>query len=240
MYDLSTVGFLTPRGIAVQLRIRDGTNDYNTANSCLNEDEYELRDLRLSGRALDVGAYIGAVAIALAMDNPDLEVLALEAVPANAELTRQNVKLNGLDDWITVIEGAACKPRQTTAQVHFGYRGSESALHHAFVGNSTLLRDTTAITDHDTVEIACRSLQSFGALDFLKIDCEGCEWDFLRGPARKRGSPTSLDRVKRIHGEWHPTEGRTQADFLALLTPTHEVTFSGPDAGPGGFVAVLR
>jgi len=240
MYDLSTVGFLTPRGIAVQLRIRDGTNDYNTANSCLNEDEYELRDLRLSGRALDVGAYIGAVAIALAMDNPDLEVLALEAVPANAELTRQNVKLNGLDDWITVIEGAACKPRQTTAQVHFGYRGSESALHHAFVGNSTLLRDTTAITDHDTVEVACRSLQSFGALDFLKIDCEGCEWDFLRGPARKRGSPTSLDRVKRIHGEWHPTEGHVQADMTALLAETHDVTYSGPEAGPGGFVAVLR
>ena len=232
MYDLTTVAFTTPRGMPVSMLIRDGTNDYNTAYSCLNEDEYDLRDLHLSGRALDVGAYIGGVAIALAMDNPDLEVIALEAVPANAELTRQNVKLNGLDDWITVVEAAACKPRQKTAQVHYGYRGSESALHHAFVGNSTLLRDTTAITDHDTIEMPCRALTYFGELDFLKIDCEGCEWDFLRGP---------LERVKRIHGEVHPTDGHDPLpDLEALLGKTHQLSFSGPPAGPCGFVAVLR
>lgn len=229
MYELERESFATPHGNYVQLNVRTGTNDHNTVNSCLNEDEYGLRRLTLSGKALDVGAHIGSVAIALAVDFPDLEIIALEAVPPNCELIRLNLALNGLSQRVTVLKGAACKPRQKLQKVAYGYRGSVLAEHHAFIGNATLV---SASVDHDVASVLCHSLAEFVPLDFLKIDCEGGEWAFLRGPA--------LAQVARIHGEWHPTEGHVQADMLAVLSPTHDVTFSGPIEGPGGFVAVRK
>ena len=39
-----TVMFLTPRGVQVLMTIREGTNDWNTLNACMTEDEYGLRD----------------------------------------------------------------------------------------------------------------------------------------------------------------------------------------------------
>lgn len=229
MYELDQESFTTPHGRQVLLNVRRGTNDHNTVNSCLNEDEYGLRDLTLSGKALDVGAHIGSVAIALAVDFPDLQVIALEAVPPNCELIRLNLALNGLTERVTVLKGAACKPRQKVQKVAYGYRGSVLAEHHAFIGNATIVEQNA---DHDVVAAPCHSLAEFVPLEFMKIDAEGAEWGFLQGPA--------LAQVARIHGEWHPTEGHIQADMLAVLSPTHDVTFSGPVEGPGGFVAVLK
>jgi len=65
---------------------------------------------------------------------------------------------------------------------------------------------------------------------FLKIDCEGCEWDVLADPA--------IARVERIVGEGHP------ADWLArvhkALDATHDVEVLSNEGGPGTFRAVLR
>ena len=230
-YPLNQHAFSTPRGNTVTMYCRANTNDWNTCNSSLTEDEYGLRDLYfLAGtRALDVGAYIGSVAIGLAIDNPELEVTALEAVPPNVTILRQNLEINGLTDRVKVIEGAACSPKRKTQNIAFGYRGTVLAEHHAFVGNSTLL---TQADTHDVTKAPCHSLSEFVPLDLLKIDCEGCEWDFLSGAA--------LAQVASIHGEWHPTSGHVQADMLAVLEATHEVAFTGPEGGPGGFRAVRK
>src|SRR5213078_4552287 len=170
-YAVEQKPFSTPRGNLVTLFVRDNTSDWNTCNSALTEDEYGLRDLYfLKGqKALDVGAYIGSVTIGLAIDNPDLEVIALEAVPPNVELLRLNLELNGLTERVKVIEGAACSPKRKTQNIAYGYRGSVLAEHHAFVGNSTLLEQAT---DHDVAKSPCHPLSEFTPLDFLKIDCE--------------------------------------------------------------------
>ena len=54
-----------------------------------------------------------------------------------------------------------------------------------------------------------------------------------------------MERLRQIIGEWHPvplpdgTVG-TQGRLLSLLGPTHDVAFTGPTAGPGGFAATRR
>ena len=60
----------SPHGHPLGFWIRTGTNDHNTVNASATEDEYHLRDLPpLSGWALDIGGYLGSVAIGLAADH---------------------------------------------------------------------------------------------------------------------------------------------------------------------------
>ena len=235
-YAERTTSWRTPRGREALLVIRDNTSDWNTVSSVMTHDEYELRPLTLDGLAIDVGAHIGAVSIALALDNPDLRVVAVEAIEENADLVRRNVALNGLGDRVTVLHRAAAAPGVETADVFWRAQGNETVEHHAFIGNSTLVYEH-GDTGHETATVACVSLTAVMAREdarsasFLKIDCEGCEWSFLQDPA--------VARIARIHGEWHNVHGHVREDVLALL-PDHEVTFSGPVGGPGGFVAVRR
>lgn len=230
--------FSTPRGRPVVMHLRIGTNDHNTLYSCLTEDEYGLKDLHLSGWALDVGAYIGGVTVALAVDNPDLRVLAVEPVPDNVSLLMDNLLENGCTDRVPVVEGAAGPPGESRLTVHYGYRGEEHLEHHAYVGNTTLADEYGGEAEHDTLDVPAYGLgfllDQYGIdeLALLKIDCEGGEWAFLADPA--------IVRAQRIVGEWHPTKGHVLGDMLALLDATHEVVFTGPQSGPGGFSAVRR
>lgn len=227
--------FRTPRGTPVRLHYRELTNDWNVLYSALNEDEYGLRERYLGGLALDIGAHIGGVTVGLAIDNPELHVIAVEPVPDNARLLRWNVAENGLGDRVTVIEGATGRGE---VPVQHGFRGSESALHHAFVGNSSLLVGNSSLLvgegDYDTITYPGLTLGDLAYADvaLLKIDNEGGEYDFLDDPL------VSLCEV--IVGEWHNVGGHVQGDTAALLGATHDVTFSGPVAGPGGFLAVRR
>lgn len=223
MYDQHLEAFRTPRGRPVQLWVREGTNDHNTAYSALDEDEYRLADLHLTGAALDVGAHIGAVSIALLADNPGLALTCIEPVPDNVWLLERNLAENGLT--ATVLHGAA----GDSGRIAYRYTGSENALHHAFIGNATLLERSRL---HAVAEVPTHDLAEFTPLSLLKIDCEGCEWSFLRGPA--------LAKVACIVGEAHNVPGHPEParELHELLDPLFDVHISGPESGPFGFRAV--
>ena len=242
VYEIKRGQWQSPRGRSVELVYRADTNDWNVISSVMApHDEYGLAGLpELEGWALDLGAHIGAVTVALLADHPNLEVVAVEPVPANVELLEQNVYRNGWIDRIAPFTAAIGPPDVATTVVRFGYRGTELAEHHAFVGNSMLVYPEGGELQYEAIEVEVLNLEWFSrgrawgpsGLTFTKLDTEGGEWDFLAG-----GDPRILGR---IHGEWHPTGGHVQADLVALLDATHELTFSGPVAGPGGFVAVPR
>lgn len=229
MYAVTQGTFRTPRGRSVSLSYREDTNDYNVLRSCLDEDEYHLRDLSMAGQALDIGAHIGGVTVALAVDNPDLHVTAVEAVPPNIELLRENVERAGVTERVTIIHAAAGKG--TTANVKWAFEGNgDLGSHNAFVGNALLPVPIEAHASMTLDVIALPKLVGDG-VEFAKVDCEGCEWPFLQGRA--------LSKVGRIHGEWHPTDGHVRNDIMRVLTRAgFTVVFSGPEAGPGGFEAV--
>lgn len=229
--NVTTHEFRTPHGRSALMAYRVGTSDWNTLWACLNEDEYGFAARTLTGTVADVGAHIGGVTVGLALDNPELRVIAVEPVPDNAALLRENVEANGVGDRVTVIEGAAGGKRPVN--VWYGYTGSEAAEHHAFIGNCSLAYATDSKVKHETVRYAKPvRLSDLGDLSLVKIDCEGGEYAVLADEA--------VARIPTILGEWHPVRGKTQFNIVGLLGDTHDVTFSGPEAGPGGFVAVQR
>ena len=237
-YIDAEAAWATPAGNLAEFRYRTDTSDWNTVSSVMGtNDEYAL-PRGLTGWAFDCGAHIGPVTIALALDNPDLRVIAVEPVPDNVRLLRENVERNGIGDRVTIIDGAIAGPDDATVRVWFGYVGSETAEHHAFIGNSSLAYDHGGAGIHDE-RIApawslSRLLELAGVerIAWLKVDTEGAEYEFLADPA--------VERIDIITGEWHNVRGHVQGDIVTLLDATHRVTFTGPEAGPGGFLAARR
>lgn len=230
MYEVVEGQFTTPAGNGVTMLYRAGTNDWNTLNATLNEDEYRLPSGQ-SGAALDVGGYLGSVGIALAMDNPGLRVTIIEPVPPNADLIERNIAANGLAERVTLIRGAVGKGGEPV-DVWYGYRGTAVAEHHAFVGNSSLAYDNGGALDHESRTYTARALDDFLPLDYLKIDCEGGEWAFLDNPW--------VGDVATIVGEAHCVRGHKGGDIADLLASTHVVTIEGDPETTCEFRAVRR
>jgi FkbM family methyltransferase len=219
---IETGVWLTPAGHEAVFQYRFGTSDWNTISACLRNpladtgDEYNL-PTGLSGWALDIGAHIGAVTIGLLLDNPQLMVLAIEAVPDNAALIRANAEANGVADRAVVWNKAAWTGRGNQ-RVEFNYRGNEVAEVHRFIGSVSPWIDK-AERDYASVPTAtlAQALAVTGGQGFewVKSDCEGCEHPFLKGPG--------LAKLGVIEGEWHVRDG-TPESLAAQLAATHEVT----------------
>jgi FkbM family methyltransferase len=223
-YDVSRAWYRTPNDRQAIMYIRESTNDHNTCFASMNEDEYGLRGLALFGVALDLGGYLGTVAVGLLIDNPDLVVHCVEPIPENVTLIWRNAASNGVADRLTVHEAAIGDGRPVT--INYAWSGDENGLHHAFVGNG----NTTSGADdqpHKSIVVPTLTPSFFPAASLVKMDAEGGEWGFLSAGALV---------ADLIIGEWHPVDGHTREDLVALL-PRHEVAFTGPEGGPGGFRA---
>lgn len=231
-YDLLSAVWRTPKGNQATFFYRDDTSDWNTISSIMApSDEYGLAALALSGLALDIGAHIGACAIALALDNPDLSIIAVEPVPPNCMLIQKNVAANGLDGRVIVRHGAA--GRSGSRVVRYGFKGNASDEHHAFIGDA---RDAVPEGKYVSLTVPELSLSDLTTepVSFVKIDCEGGEYDFL---------DTDVSQVARIHGEWHPTPPFGMAgrdEIVRMLGATHDLTFAESADGEwvGGFTAI--
>lgn len=240
--QLDELDTATPNGNTVRFLVRHGSNDHNTVASLSVFDEYGLRGLpQMSGWALDIGAHVGGVGVCLAIDNPELNVIAIEPVPDNAQLCRVHAERNGLGRRFKVIEGAVGKAGTTTL-VRYGFKvdAGDPFDHHAWIGNTSLVYVDPPVESHMEVEVPCISLaelaytyEALGPPAIVKVDCEGGEWDALPEIVAL-SSP-------RVVGEWHPVCGRGSADELvdAFSEAGYEVTTTGPAAGPGGFLALL-
>lgn len=225
----------TPGGNTARLHQRDGTNDGAVAQAILGDDEYRLRSAYpIAGWVLDIGAHIGSVAIAIALDCPDARVVAVEALPQNADEVAGNVELNGLAGRVLVESAGATDDATRTVDVTYNYRrvgvgrtgeqvdpGYLSQCR--YVGN-IFQEDGAHEQDADTVTVPGLSLSAIlsrhgiDRVALMKIDCEGCEWSFLNVP--------QVAAVRTIVGEAHHVrEDMIRADLDAVLGATHRVTF---------------
>ena len=227
----------TPKGRSAELIYRENTSDLATIGSTWRlwgrlEDEYSLADLPddMAGTAIDIGAHIGSVAVALLLDHPRLRVVAVEPLEDNCRVIALNAERLGVADRITIITGGISD--SGTASVDWNWSSDVNEGYWAtnrYIGNVTNANDLA----HETAVVPGVTLASLmpkrARVPFLKIDCEGCEWIALADPA--------VRRIDRIAGEYH---GHPGPDGLAaLLGATHTLSIV-EDGACGIFRAVRR
>lgn len=226
--------FTTPNGRPISLHIRGDTNDGAMVQGILSTDEYELKGLKLEGWALDIGAHVGAVTFALAADHPNLRIIAVEPVPDNAALLRESVASNGLAERVFIEEAAAGPVGTSTLPCHYAYTAGNSDANYVeqnrFVGNLWRKGTGTGTAIDSPVVTIPGLMRKYHVADFrfAKIDCEGCEWKFLKGTAR---------HIQEIVGEWHD---RRWDAVQRLLGATHDLELVTDYGGSGIFRAGRR
>lgn len=230
------VSVRTPkRGRQLTFLTRNDTNDAALVVGIVIDDEYGLGQLPdLTGTVIDIGAHVGSVALSLARDH-DVRVIAVEPVAENCAVLRRNIEYNDLGDRVTVIEAAAAAPGSKVVDVLWDYR-TAGAEPEAYVKDSRYIANIydAAGSDADSHRVPAVSLDTLmkgiDRIALLKIDCEGCEWGFLRS---KRVADVDL-----IVGEYHNRGG--MASLTDLLAATHDVTQTGGHDDVGTFRAVRR
>lgn len=229
---MTTIQVQSPGGADVTLHYREGTSDLSTIGSTFRlwgklEDEYGLASLPpMTGTAIDIGAHVGTVSFALLADHPDLRVIAVEPLSDNIEVIRRSAAENGWTDRIDVRHAAIAKGE--TADIAYDFAGDDYLHNHRFIGGMA----AGTVVEHKTETVpALRLADLIGdGSPFLKVDCEGCEFDLL--------ADKSVARVERIVGEGHPKDWLKR--IHKLLDKTHVVEVIDDRGGPGTFRAVVR
>ncbi len=215
---------------------RTDTNDGALVMGIIGADEYDLGDLpALSGTAIDIGAHIGIVALALAIDHPNLHVIAVEVVPENAAVLRENVDHNGLTGRVVVVEAAADAPGKKRTTVLWNYSQAENVddaylVDSRYIANIFDSKSSTSETHHVKSVSLDTLMEGIDRLALLKVDCEGCEWAFLKSER--------VADIDIIIGEYH-NGGGVEA-IRALIGGTHEVRQTGGSDDVGIFRAIRR
>ena len=233
------IAVTTARGHSAVFLTRTDTNDAALIAGIIGNDEYLLGQIPApSGWAIDIGAHIGAVAISLAIDYPELRVKAVEPVPDNAVVLLANAIHNKVDERVEVITAAAAEPGRKRVQVAWNYRSAGQKADQPYVNDSRYIAnifnpaDPEVDVDRHMVKAVSLDdlMDGIDRVSLLKIDCEGCEWNFLRSPR--------VADVDLIVGEYH--NGGGLESLRHLIGATHRIDQTGGQHDIGTFRAVRQ
>lgn len=153
------------------------------------KDDYRLRahPLPPGATVIDVGANIGMFALHVARDHGAARVYAFEPFPESFALLRRNAEQNGLGAITPVplaIAGAS-GPRTLHLQGRHGV--------HSLYGSAGAAVHIDCLTLADAF-----ARFAIARCDFLKLDCEGAEYEILLG------TPSEIyARIDRLALEYH-------------------------------------
>ena len=126
---------------------------------------------RRAGVFVDVGAYSGIYTVLACLANPGLQAVACEPNPVKLAQLRSNVRLNGLEDRVTIV-GRALSSASGRARLTIPADDSRATLLPADAGTTVEVEVTTG-----------DELLGGRPVDLIKIDVEGLEPQVLAGLA---------------------------------------------------------
>ena len=182
-----------------------------------SEDALLLADFAAPGpraTVCDLGTGSGIIALVLARKGAARKVVGIELQPSLARLARRNVEMNGLEDWVEIVEMDLRRVRERFRCRTFDYVVSNPPFMKARAGKVTpnaekaLARHELACTMEDVLDAAAYLLKPTGRASLVYPAERTAE---LCGKARaRRLEPKRLRFV-------HPVAGRNAELVLAEL-----------------------
>jgi FkbM family methyltransferase len=172
-----------------------------------HEDVYGLRSrgFRAGAWAIDIGGNVGVVATQLAVLNPGLRVVTVEAVPTTYVYLRWNLIYNGVNmrDVVPLCGALSSDLAPPGAEVRMVGSMNDMGMNHEYGalgagGEGTVL--VPAVRMRDILSLYIKG----GEVILLKMDCEGCEFK-----AVPSWPPGFVEGVEVLLGEIHDYEHDT-------------------------------
>jgi FkbM family methyltransferase len=159
--------------------------------------------------AIDIGGHVGAFACQLAQMYPDATLEAFEASPVTAGYLRDNVTQNGFGDRVSVSQVALAAESGWVMLEDNGEASCEnSVVSEQASGQSERSEPSAPATRVPALSFDDVVGASPHPVDFVKIDCEGAEYDLVYA-----SSPASWKTVDRVVLEYHPVSGHSWSEL---------------------------
>jgi FkbM family methyltransferase len=192
------------------LRLLPGRGEWFTFYENLVRQDY-LRGLRAlceGDRVVDIGANIGAFTVLAASKvGPSGRVFAFEPDPTTCERLRENVRLNRLEN--VVVEN--CAVGAAAGEATF-YRHAKNAYSSLMDGVDGRVHEHVESFPVPVVGIRDVVARAGPAIELLKVDCEGSEYDLIDALDAGAAGP-----IQQIGMEVHPVEGRSAEALAARI-----------------------
>lgn len=203
-----------PSDAPLELKLRDGLRfrvstlmDAWIIKETLLDREYEAVSLPLEPNwtVLDIGAALGDYAIWAARQLPQGKVIAIEPFPRSVKLLRENLVLNSISNVEVAEVAIGGQDGQSALQIVTGQAVQHSTVSQTAAGGSlpvTICSLGTFLEENQIEKV-----------DFLKIDCEGAEYEILFSCTEG-----TLAKIQRICMEVHDGVTRYSCkDMVAFL-----------------------
>lgn len=195
----------------LEFKIRDQyKTDEIVIKEIFEENVYEVDSGRFAepGVTIDLGANIGAFALLAAINNS--EVYAIEPEPNNLKALQDNILLNNLNDYITVVPYGISNFNGTAIINDNG-------------GDSTIKDNETDGTSINIIDLnTLFELYDINKVNVLKIDIEGSEVETILGASKE-----TLNKCKYISIEFDIRSGSELGSMTQKLSETHHVRTMG-------------
>lgn len=123
---------------------------------------------------VDVGGNIGTFTLYAAHKSPNARIITVEPEPGNLEMLHKNIADNGLTDRVDVVEaGVGPEEKTTTFYVTHKTSGGHSLYHYTENSHPVEVKIIPLKTIFERHHLT--------TCDYLKLDCEGGEYDALYG-----------------------------------------------------------
>jgi FkbM family methyltransferase len=149
-------------------------------------EQYKWLDVK-GKDVIDIGANIGDTAVYFAFKGAK-HIYAVEPYPYSYELAIRNIKLNRLEDKITLLN-EGCSGKENVIKIDTAYKNTGGTdLKYFSKGKRIKITTLESIVKRFNINYPA----------ILKIDCEGCEYDVLL-----EAQNSDLRRFKQIQIEYH-------------------------------------
>jgi len=174
-----------------KFRVRSFMDVWIIKETCLDHDyESNATPIQNGWTIIDIGAGLGDFAISVAYKHPRCQIYAYEPFPESYRLLVENIELNSTNNNIVA------------APIAVGAQSGEMTL----FATGAAVQHTTTNTSSSAESISIQGLclddvfevNVIAVCDFLKMDCEGGEFDVLFN-----ASQTTLKKIKNICLEYH-------------------------------------
>ncbi len=177
----------------LRFRVRSRMDVWILKESCLDRDyERGAVAVRDGWTVLDVGAGFGDFAVRVARECPASRVFAFEPLPESFARLEEHVRLNGVGNVRAWPRAVAGRNGELTLYTVTGLSGQ-----HRTAGDLSVAREETIRVPATTLKSALED-NGIARCDFVKIDCEGAEYEILLG-----SDAETLARIAHISLEYH-------------------------------------
>ena len=199
-------------GVEVLLQDLDNSQTLiHIAKQVFNEDEYKLNqiDFQPNDIVVDIGANVGSVSILLGKKYPDLKIYSFEPHPLNYQNLVENIKLNNLTN-IIPVQKAVDGQSNLVKDLSICYKNTGATSLYKSEKNSNGTFSVETISFDDII-----AQYNINEIKFLKLDCEGSEYDILQN-SKKLKDITIHNLSVEIH-TFMEQKGKDTNELISLL-----------------------